>query len=232
MTDGTDADLQRAYAALRAQRAAQPGGIRPTPEELAGALDGTLPTDQREVVLDHALATGAADDLALLHAARTAAAATNAPLRLESTTTATPPRRRWLRWATPLAAAALVLVVVGIQDRRHDTSPDTGDTVRSIAAGDAAPALLMPAAEATLEDPVTFAWAPAAGAVRYLLEVTDDAGAILLRRESADTAILVRRSDPDAPDLAKASGWWVTAHYQDGTTRRSPLRLLVPAHEP
>ncbi len=176
---GDDA-LRRAYAALRTRRAAQPLDRRPALERLDDVLDADrsdrLSDDAREQALDDALASGAADELALLYAVRTAAstAAGGATITAASTDAAgaasqttstrglhlTQGRPRFRRG--PWAIAAGLVMAVGLpwalsRDRAatatgEGSTPDSanaGATFRAAALPSAGPTLLAPAAVAT-----------------------------------------------------------------------------------
>ena len=90
----------------------------------------------------------------------------------------------------------------------------------------AAPALLAPAEDATIDDPVVhFAWTPVAGAARYVVRAaTEGAAAAALPSTSSTSAIGV---------LDRGSGaWWVEAVFIDCPVVASPQRRITTTRAP
>jgi hypothetical protein len=118
-----------------------------------------------------------------------------------------------------LAAAASVLLVAGVfgiaQLRQPGEQP-----VRALPNDQ--PALIAPVTNASASArPVTFVWHPTAGALRYTLELAASDGTVLFSTSTRDTTV--------AAALTSAAGdarWWVRAHMDDGSERRSETRVL------
>ncbi len=213
-----DDELRRAYAALRRERAQLPASNRPDPESIRAALDGELADAEREQVLEHALTSGAAADLAVLHAAHVASSVGLTSSRAATTRNRPSLARRW--W--PAAAAALVMVVgLPIAIRQPDSEAPTRFRA-AVSAG--APQLVAPTTGTTLSAGQRFVWTTVAGTSSYTLELLDANGRTVTQASTKDTT-LVLSSSVTAADRARTTGWWVTATAVDGRQQRSELRL-------
>ncbi len=184
----------------------------PSPEALLAAIRGEGPEAERLRILDHATACPACrPDLALLHA--------TAGLGV-SRQTVTPRRYAWRRLA-PLALAASVLLAVGIAGIGRWINRPPDDITRGGESG--GPALIAPAAGGrTQAGLVQFLWHAVAGALRYTVEVSAEDGTVIFTAGTIDTA--AAGSLGSAP--AGTYRWWVRAHLDDGTERRSETRTL------
>jgi hypothetical protein len=111
----------------------------------------------------------------------------------------------------------LLVGVVSIQQWRQRSA----DAMR--AAGGGEPALIAPLRAAAVPRPVTFAWHSVPGALRYTLEVFADDGTLLLSTVTVDTTLAA----PLGTEANLASRWWVRAHLNDGSERRSETRTLL-----
>lgn len=239
----TDDELQRAWAAAKRQRASQPVDARPSPEVLQALVDGRVESDARELLLDQTLASGAADDLALLHAV-TAAAKTAADTTTSSARRSiTPNSTSWgflitpantVRW-WPVAVAAALVVMIGVPASRllrdatnrdvplSDTS--SAERFRGGQSATSIPRLVAPAPDAPVVAGQHFQWTRLGANDRYTLELIDAAGDVVTRVQTADTVAVLPDSLP-ANRLERAQGWWVIATDSSGVQRRSALRLF------
>jgi len=204
--------LQRAHAALQRQRRAGGTVDAPSPEQLQALVDGSLPASEREAVLDRVFASGATDELALLHTLASTAQTSSAPV--------TSLARRFAPWA----AAAALLIVVGVPVARL-VRVDRDADVRYRGADSAAnlPTLVTPSAAS---DSVVFSWTAVRDADRYTMELLDEKAEIVLRRETTDTALTLPNSLMRAAGTRAAQDWWVVAHLRNGGQRRSALGAI------
>ena len=183
----------------------------PVPDALLAALRGEGPEPERLAVLDHALACAdCKPELALLHAVGTDAATSLARHR----------QAAWRRWV-PLAAAAVVVVAAGIGgarwwlDRGADTTTRSGD--------DGQLDLISPRAnEAVSSGPIAFLWHRTPGTLRYTIEVLAADGTTVFTASTTDTVLTAQIG----PLSGGGYRWWVRAHLDDGSERRSAPRLL------
>lgn len=210
----------------------------PEPADIAAVLNGTLSEDDMVRDLDRALLRGAADDVAMLHALRSAAHDT-----LQSASKATPAGERRAdlrtpgasgkagadalpsnRWWIMLLAAALVLAV-GIPAWNSRQSTDDNEAAETQGAASSVPLPVSPAegAQVTL-DTLRLIWRPVPLAASYMAEVMDADGQRVVSVATADTTALVTIAN--AGDRQRVAGWWVTARMADGQTTRSDLRSL------
>ncbi len=223
-----DDELTTAWAALEARRRVTRAPETPSAEDLVSALDGTLPTEERERVLDETFAHGRGDDLRLLHALREAAASSVPAARGVAGGGA----RRW--W--PMAAAAMLVVAVGIPTMRARRSGAIASSeaamYRSGETDDVE--LVSPASgvswPAASTDSLRVTWRAVATAVDYRVELLDAAGKVVAARVvTGDTT--TRIGVPANVPVIVPSGWWVQATLSNGRRVRSELRLLEP-HRP
>jgi hypothetical protein len=209
MSDWKDEELRAAYATRAPDAAHSPNC--PSGEELLAAIRGTGPNVDRLRVLDRAMRCEACRrELALLRAVSEPAAAQRPSVKPYA----------WRRWA-PLAAAASIVLVVGLIGIQRLFNGADNDVVR--AGGSGEPVLLAPASgSAVAPGPVTFIWRPLPSALRYTLEIAAADGTVLGSTPTADTtAIALLSAAPNAEHR-----WWVRAHLDDGSERRSQTRLL------
>lgn len=202
-----DDELRDAYAPLLRQTTTTKRQDCPAPEALMAALRGEGPEAERLRVLDHALRCPACrPELALL---RTVSAGGTAETgrRFRPGT--------WARAVIPLAAAAVAVLAVGVWFGQRRPV----DVTRANGGGELA--LVEPAPGSALGDgPVTFVWRAVEGAIRYTLEVDAPDGTVVYSTETTDTT---------AGAALTATGelrWWVRAHLDDGSERRSEARVI------
>jgi hypothetical protein len=203
-----DDTLRRALASF-----SMPTDRQPTADEIADLVDGTGDARQRMDTLDRLMATpeGAAE-LAMVRALRQgiaedAAASASMPH-------VTTRRLRWWR-PTALAAAAIVAIVIGTR------TTGEGEADRVLRSADASVTLVTPRDGATADGGVTFVWRRITGAT-YEVEVYSAGGALVVQRETADSALSLRAGAIPRGDYR----WWVTARLDDGTQVGSGTRRL------
>ena len=211
----SDDMLHRAYAAAREQRRLQQRETAPVPETLQSLVDGSVASTDREALLERAIASGATDELALLHSV--AAGIEAEPV---------PRVRTWSTW-WPMAAAAALVLAVGLPtlDQLRDRNAPTRFRASSALAG---PQLAIPASNAAVSVGQTFVWSRLDFATAYALELMNDSGRTVTRIVTQDTAATIPTSVSDSERL-QLSGWWVSATMPDGSQRRSEMRLLRPS---
>jgi hypothetical protein len=207
-----DEQLRAAYEPILSASRSAHGPECPSPEALLAATRGEGPEPERLRVLDHALRCPACrPELALLHSV----SSPKRDLRL------VPVRASAWRRFVPLAAAASVVLAVGLVtvDRWRQRAGE--DAVRGGVAGASGIALIAPASEHAMSaGPVTFVWHPVAGAIQYALEVDDVDGTVLFTAQGADTVQTVANLS------AGERRWFVRARMDDGSERRSVARVL------
>lgn len=211
----------------------------PEPADIAAALNGTLSDDDLVRELDRALLRGAADEVAMLHALRSAAHDTlqsgqkstpstdkRADLRTPprdsgKTATSSQPASRLL--VLPMAAALLLAVGIPVWNSRQRTA--ISDTAQTRGATSTVPIPVAPeqGAGVTL-DTLRLTWRPVPSAASYMAEVMDADGQRVVSVATADTTALVTIAN--ISDRQRVAGWWVTARMADGQTTRSELRSL------
>jgi len=211
-------EMLRAHAALQRQRRAQTSVAAPTPEELQSLVDGTLSMAEREALLERVFASGAADELALLHSIRILPAPTAASRSLA--------RRFW-----PVAAAASLVVAVSIPALRLLRTDRTAEpTYRGSDSANGAPQLRAPRAASGGN---TFAWSAVPEADRYAVELLNANGEVVTHLDTRDTTITIPDSVSNATNGSlKATSWWVIAQLRGGGQRRSAVVGLVPPAKP
>ncbi len=207
----TDARLRELYQRALAHRGGRERERCVAPEAMLQLTRREGPEKQRLEVLDHAMGCSACrSELDLLRSIEQAGAETERP--------ALTPRRRW-GWIAPVAlAAALVLVVVGGQRLATRGGPDVErGTVDAVT-------LLAPAAEIDAGAPITFAWQPVSGALRYEIELLDEQGTVVFAQTTERTSATL----DDARRLVPGSSyrWWVRATTGAGASRASAARSL------
>ncbi len=203
-----DERLREVYAAALERGAVGSGATHATPEAIAALARREGAESERLATLDHVMSCRECRaEFDLLRAVEQAGAQGEAA-RVRT-------RRAWL---VPAALAATLLVAVGVG--RMVTTRGGDDISR----GDAAPlTLLKPGPGAVAGSPVTFVWSPAPGARRYVLEVLDAGGGVVLSAETTDTVATPAEAGGLPPGDYK---WWVRATTSDARTLRSPVRPL------
>jgi len=195
-----DDQLRAAYAPGKRR-----GPDCPTPDALLAAVRGEGVEAERLRVLDHALqCESCRSELALLHAVSDPGAA--------KAQRGSVLRRR----AIPLALAATVLLAFGLARVFRPT-----DEILSERGGTSDVVLVSPANGNSVGDSVTFVWRPVTRALDYQLEVTDNEGTILSTTVTTDTTW--RPGTPLPPGECR---WWIIAHLDDRTERRSETWVL------
>ncbi|HEU4698404.1 MAG TPA: hypothetical protein VFS40_04450 [Gemmatimonadales bacterium] len=200
--------LRALYARGPAARADAPSC--PAPEALWALVHREGPEPARLATLDHVMACrDCRAEFELLRAIERAGATG------EHRAGAVRSGRRWYLPAA-LAAAVLLAVAVG----RTAVAPRAPDVPRGAPSG---LALIAPQTTAVVGEPLTFAWHPAAGATRYLLEVLAPDGTVAVSATTTDTVVT-----PGAARALPAAEyrWWVRADLPGATALRSPLRPL------
>ena len=205
-----DDELRAAYAPLARDRGTGHRPDCPSAESLLAAVRGEGSEVERLRVLDTALKCATCRrELALLHAVSGTTAEQARSASIYS----------WRR-VVPLAAAAAIVLVLGLFGiQRFLQGPS--DIVR--AGSTTGPTLVTPASgSAVVTGPVSFTWRSVAGALRYTFEISTSGGTVLASATTTDTvAIAALREAPTGEHR-----WWVRAHMNDGSERRSDTRLL------
>ncbi|MEM1181078.1 MAG: hypothetical protein AAGM22_22240 [Acidobacteriota bacterium] len=218
-------DFKRAYreATRRDDRASCP-----SPEELVALVDGTLPPERREAVLDHlAVDSDSALEVRLLMeakaffeqkadsetdpAASPSAPAPSAPIPMRATPRRreSEPRRRVAQW---VALAATVLLAVGLGVTLQ--TPDETPVVRSASA-----AQVLPVEGAVLKAPPTrLEWEAVTGAESYGVTLFNSSGAVLWRSDPVDGPSSELPAEVVA-ELSPGDYLW-TVKVQGATSRR------------
>ncbi len=210
-----DDELRSAYAALRRERAQRPTAAQPAIDAMRAALDGELPAQERERVLEEAITSGASAQLALLQAAQVAA---SGALPTSATVGTARSSRRW--WS--LAAAAALVLAVGVPLATR--SPNDAVTRFRSGAASGAPQLIAPASGAVLSAAQRFVWSAVPASTSYTLELLDANGRTVTQLVASDTTVMLGPTVTDV-DRARTTGWWVTVATVDGRRTRSELRL-------
>ena len=182
----------------------------PSPEALLALARREGSEESRLATLDHAMSCATCrEELDLLRSVDQAGAEPAAARR----------RRSWL---VPTALAATLLLAVGLT--RTMLAPGGEDVVRS---GDvSAVAVIAPATEAAVGEPLTFAWRPVDAAVRYRVELMNGGGDVAIEAETRDTAVTI----DGVRNLAAGDyRWWVVAMTPRPGPRSElrPLRLIA-----
>ena len=205
----TDEELRAAYTARPNQHARKHGRDCPSPEALLAALRGEGSEEERLRVLDHALKCDACrPELALLRSVSGAA---------EEKSSAAPAPRTWRRFA-PMAAAAMIVLALGVVSVTQFLNRGT-----NVMRGEANAVALITPPRAAVVSPASasFVWHRVPGALRYTLEVDAADGTVMMNTMTTDTARVVRLSANTGD-----ARWWVRAHMDDGTEKRSEAREI------
>ena len=207
-----DDALRAAYEPALRESTTTHGPDCPNESELLAAVRGEGDEANRLRVLDHALKCSACRrELALLHAVST------------GDTRAAPRAIRdlsWRRWTAAALAASLVLAV-GLAGVIRSRAHGDEDIMRSGSA--TGPVLVTPAnGTAVPSGLVQFVWRPVPGVIQYTLEVDATDGTVLVSSQTRDTTF----SAAIAATAVGENRWMVRAKLQDGSERRSELRVL------
>ena len=127
------------------------------------------------------------------------------------------PRKRRLATAIPLAAAAVIALVLVVP---HQPAHKTLGVLRGN--GEAAVITSKPADDAVIHGQPGFAWRHFANAASYRVTITTASGSVVLEKITTDTTTTFA-------DL-RASGtfrWYVTAILANGATVASPVHSFV-----
>lgn len=221
-------DLRAAEAASTSRNDGTPPSP-PAPEDIANALSGQLSDEEMVHTLDDALRHGAADDVALLYALRSAArdAVPEQPVQDAVIGPVVPisgARRRVPAWTWALAASLVLALGIPLWLRTRDVTP-VDDMRGRVSAS--TPVLMTPAPAAGVQDSMRFTWTRVTGARSYVVEWLDTTGQPVQTLSTVDTSVVLTLSDAEAG--ARVTAWWVTARFDNAPDARSALRPLTPA---
>jgi hypothetical protein len=225
MSDGRLRELYQAALAARAGGGGSHGERCPTPEAIVALVRREGPEEERLETLDQVMACNACrrefDLLRAIESAGTEAAGKK-------------PLARTLRFparllrAAPLAIAASLLLAIGlgVRERANSASGPDGPDVMRGGTGSAVMLITPEDADTTVAPgaPVTFAWRPDPGAVRYVLEVLDADASVVIGESTSDTVVTLRDISRLTPGTEYR--WWVRAVADGGPQRASPVRRL------
>lgn len=176
-----------------------------TPETVAAWLDNRLSDGER-----------AAAEVHMASCAR----CRQEIVELQALLAASPVTRSHRRILYPLAAAAALMLAIGIPAARtawFGSAPAPVD--RTPPGGSARLLTIAPAADAALDGVPTFSWHAADAGSRFKLTLVDDQGATLWSVDTGDTVVTL------PPDIALVSGrtyfWYVDALGADGRSMTS-----------
>jgi hypothetical protein len=216
MTD--DRRLRDAYGELLAARAPSGRAACPAPESLLALAERDGDEDARLATLDHVMSCASCRrELDLLRAALAASA--QASSDVPSVTPLSSARRARRSAWRPLAAAAGIVVVVGVGIiARRGSAPST------VRGGDAIVTLIAP--ERAADGGMVLRWQRVPDAVRYHVEVFAPSGETVADTVVPDTVLAI----PSAALVARPDTlrWTVTAKRADGGEVRSPMGRISP----
>lgn len=216
----TETRLRELYELALATRGSIDRGQCVSPEAILALVRREGPEAARSTTLDHVMACDACrrefDTLRAIELAGQEVEGRSASRR--------PLHASWRRVETlAIAAALLVAVGLGLRDRGRVAGADVS---RSAEEG---VTLVAPAAATTGGVPLVFVWRADPGASRYLFELLDAEGRVVVSERTADTTLTLRDSSRLVPGADY--GWWVRAVGDGGVQRAStvrPLRLRAP----
>lgn len=188
MTDARDDRLRALYAA---GVAAESLASHPEPEAIADAVEGRGPEAGRLRTLGHiTVCPQCRRDFDLLRSAHQAGRELVA-------------RRWWVR-AGAVAAAAVLILAIGLTVRFRASTPID----RSVTRGGATPLidLVEPARGVLTTVTPELTWRAVSGAGSYRVEVLDSTGAVIARRDTPDTVLAAPLLLP-----GRTYRWWVRA---------------------
>jgi hypothetical protein len=204
--------LEPVRRTLRAQ--ARTGALTPEcldDETLAGLADGSIDPKTRAAALPHVAGCPRCRGAV----ASVAQALADAAVAREIEGVEGTGRRRSYRIALPLAAAALLLLLVW--PRRVD---DGGPTHRDPPADASAPVPIAPIG--VVADATTLLWTAVAGADRYRVTLSDAEGRVLYDTQLADTVAAL----PDSIALISGRSYVWMVEARTGFDRWSTSRLV------
>ena len=205
--------LELVRRTLRAQ--ARPGPL--TPEclddgTLAALADGTIDPVKREAVLPH-LANCPRCRSAVASVARALA---DSAVAREIEAVGGGGRRRFYRIALPLAAAAVLVLVLAWPRHANDGGPPHRDPP----ADASAPVPISPIG--VVANAPTLLWTAVVGADRYRVTLSDAAGRVLYDAQLADTVVAL----PDSIVLVSGRSYVWIVEARTGFDRWSTSRLV------
>ena len=160
-------DMRQAFAAAAGP---PPAPERcPAPERVWAAAHGELPPAEAREVVDHTAGCPACAEDWRLAAALVEGAPAAAPLRVPGPVLTFPPRRSFYAPLAALAAAACLLITIGVQQRVHEP----GSTIYR-AGAETELRSLLPADASLAREHFLLRWAPVPGATYDLLVSTED----------------------------------------------------------
>jgi hypothetical protein len=219
----SDEELRRLYQGALARRS---GGSGPSLEQLEALAAGRLGEQESLQLLDQVMAR---EDLRaeydMLRAVHLAGQGEDlaVPARPGAIPSRAAPGASRRPWYLGLGLAASFLLAVGLWYGLGGK----GDTPEQMRGAEAPVELHSPAAGSAARVPVVLAWAPVDGATSYRVELVNDAGAVVLTRETTDTATTLVPEDGLAPGAYR---WWVEAQVPTGHVRSvlREVRLQAP----
>jgi hypothetical protein len=218
-------------------------GLTPAQEErLADYLSGSLTPEargrfEREILEDDALSAALYSEVNL----ETSLRASQGPAAGAPTATgaATARRRSWfggagrgitLRWALPVAGAAVVLIgfLLARGPLGGPESANPGDAVDPIFRGAEGKLRLVAPIGSTPASPERFIWTREEGAVLYRFELFDEEMRPLFQVATPETALAA--STHGFPEVPRSGAWKVSALGPEGTAlAESPItRYALP----
>lgn len=179
-------------------------GPAPTPEELEALAGGRLTGDPATQLLDRVMADPRLQaEFELLRATHVAGRQLSRPLV-----------PRWLA-----VAAVVTLTASGLLTWRAWRT-DGPTVVR----GGTTVALAAPVAAASVAPPVRLVWRSVPNALRYRLEVIDDAGAAIVSTILPDTSLVLA---PGQVTAGASYRWWIEVSLSAGGSARSEVRRFT-----
>lgn len=179
-------------------------------ETIASIVEGTIDDARRGAALPH-LADCARCRSAVASLSRTLAD----PLVAREIPSSSRARRRVLTMAIPVAAAAVLVLLVAPQ-RGDDGSPHRAPTITAVSS----PVLMSPVG--VVASAQTLRWSTVAGADRYRTTLFDDAGAVVYETQTVDTSITL----PDSIGLVPGRSYLWKVDARTGWGRWSGSELI------
>jgi hypothetical protein len=204
----TDDRLRELYErALASDVAGTAGSAHPTPEEILALVRREGPESERLARLDHVMSCRSCrESFELIRSIEAAGAKTE---------------RTRLRRILPLALAATIVLAIGVAIFQRADVLQGPDVLRG---GADAVTLLAPPTDVETTQPLTFAWRPVTGALRYDLDVLDAEGGVIFSTTTTDTVV----ASPALPLAAGAEYRWLVRATTAGGEVTSPTRPLRP----
>jgi hypothetical protein len=179
-------------------------------ETLASLVDGTIDDARRAAALPH-LADCAWCRTAVASLSRALAD----PLIAREIPASSRARRRMLAMAIPVAAAAVLVLLVAPQ-RGDDQLAHRAPTITAVSS----PVLMSPVG--VVASAQTLRWSTVAGADRYRTTLFDDAGAVVYETQTVDTSITL----PDSIGLVRGRSYLWKVDARTGWGRWSGSELI------